>query len=319
MTMADFEKKCSFSKGYIKGLKRSPSADKLANIFKAFPDINPVWLINGDGNMYKSSESTSIVTVDDLDVDLSVPDCLFPTDNALEIPTLRLDMQPKFCDIPFVLYGEQKRTFQMGGCGTLHFYCDDYRFNSVYEHPEKILFHNPANIVEPNFSLFTETPIAFGMQAVYKKRFIARQMQEKGIRVFVDLNVNAKFYKLNLLGVPKGYSCFSTRGYSDRVNQLYFEYEIAKYVAQGVPRMFVVYGGGEDIKKACNEIGAIYVNPIISIKNKAKSFAKMKESIAFFGKEIDPETLLPGLKDLPTQDDLMSKQIQISEKCIENL
>ncbi len=173
--------------------------------------------------------------------DLFVPDCILQTDNDLEIPSLRLDMQPQFCDIPFVCFGEQKRTFQMNGNGTLHFYTDDYRFSAVYEHPEKILQHNPANIVEPNFSLFNETPIAFGMQAIYKKRFLGRAMQEKGIRVFVDLNVAPKFYKLNLLGVPLGYSSFCTRGYEDRLNQLEFELEMAKCVANGNELTFVVY------------------------------------------------------------------------------
>lgn len=135
-----------------------------------------------------------------------VPDCIFPTDNEAEIPCLRLDMQPKFCDIPFLCFGEQKRTYQMNGCGTLHFYTDDYRFSSVYDHPEKIMQHNPANVVEPNYSLFAETPVAFGLQAIYKKRFIGRALQERGFRVFVDLNVASKFYKLNMIGVPFGYS-----------------------------------------------------------------------------------------------------------------
>ena len=121
--------------------------------------------------------------------DLYIPDSLFPTDNDFEVPSLRLDMQATTCQIPFVCFGEQKRTFKMNGTGTLHFYTDDYRFNAVYEHPEKILQQNPAQIVEPNFSLFNETPIAFGLQAIYKKRLVARQMQEEGIRVFVDLNV----------------------------------------------------------------------------------------------------------------------------------
>ena len=43
--------------------------------------------------------------------DLFVPDCTFETNNDLEIPTLRLDMQPQFCEKPFVLFGEQKRTY----------------------------------------------------------------------------------------------------------------------------------------------------------------------------------------------------------------
>ena len=118
-----------------------------------------------------------------------IPDSLFPTDNDFEVPSLRLDMAASTCEIPFVCFGEQKRTFKMNGTGTLHFYTDDYRFNAVYEHPEKILQHNPNNIVKPNFSLFNEAPIAFGLQAIYKKRTIAQQMQEQDIKVFVDLNV----------------------------------------------------------------------------------------------------------------------------------
>ena len=91
-------------------------------------------------------------------------DSLFPSNNDLEIPTLRLDMQPETCAIPFILWGEQRRSFQMNNQGTLHFYTDDYRFNSVFEHPDKILFMEPLNIVEPNLSLYDETPIALGMQ-----------------------------------------------------------------------------------------------------------------------------------------------------------
>lgn len=235
--------------------------------------------------------------------ELITQDCLFPSDNDLEIPSLRLDMQPKVCDIPFLCFGEQKRTHNMMGTGTLHFYTDDYRFQSVYEHPEKILQHNPANIVEPNFSLFNETPIAFGMQAVYKKRMVARLMQENGVRVFVDLNVAPKFYKLNLLGVPKGYSAFCTRGYSDRINMLEFELEMAKFVADGNSLNFVVYGGGEEVKQFCRERGLVYVTPIIAIKNKLKSFEKMKDVIAFMGTELSLE------KQLPEAKDLFSKQV----------
>ena len=216
--------------------------------------------------------------------DLYVPDCIYQTDNDLEIPTLRMDMQAQATEIPFVCYGEQRRTFQMHGHGTLHFYTDDYRFTAVYEHPEQILKHDPVNIVEPNFSLFEEMPVAFGLQAVYKKRMIARSMQDKGIRVFVDLNVATKWYKLNMIGVPMGWSSFCTRGYSDRTSTLEFEYEMARYFANGNNLLFVVYGGGETIKAWCREHNAVYVAPLITLKNKYKAMKKIQESIAF-GKE----------------------------------
>lgn len=235
--------------------------------------------------------------------DLYIPDSLFPTDNDFEVPSLRLDMAATTCEIPFVCFGEQKRTFKMYGTGTLHFYTDDYRFNSVYDHPEKILQHNPNNIVEPNFSLFNETPIAFGLQAIYKKRTIARQMQEKGIRVFVDLNVANKFYAYNLLGVPRGYNAFCTRGYEDRMNALEFEFAMAQKVADGNNLTFVVYGGGERVKEWCKGKGVVYVTPVIIIKNKLKSLQRMAKNTALFKASYDMGNVIPTL------DDLLSKQV----------
>ena len=199
------------------------------------------------------------------------PDELFPTDNDWEIPSLRLDCQPTGATIPFLLYGEQKRTYDMMGNGTLHFYTDDYRYPDIYEHPEKILQHHPMNIVEPNYSLFNETPPAFGLQAVYKKRWIARMCQDKGVGVFVDLNVAQKFIKLNLLGVPMGYNSFCTRGYSDRLPALEIEWELARGISGRDRPLFVCYGGGRVCKDFCAKVGAIYVTPIVSVKSKERA------------------------------------------------
>lgn len=216
-----------------------------------------------------------------------IPDCLFPTDNDLEIPTLRLDMQPEFCEIPFVCFGEQARTFKMKGNGTLHFYTEDYRFNTVFQHPEKIVQMEPANIVEPNFSLFSETPVAFGLQEIYRKRFIARSMQERGIRVLVDLNVNSKFYKINMLGVPLGYHSFCTRGYRNRIEYLQIEYGIAReWAGQNVDKLlFVIYGGGKEAKEFAKKNQCVYVEMLVNVRNKMKSLEnrmeKIKQTIAF--------------------------------------
>lgn len=234
-----------------------------------------------------------------------LPDCIFPSDNDAEVPTLRLDRQPRFCDIPFLCFGEQKRTFQMNGTGTLHFYTDDYRFSAIYEHPEKILQHNPANIVEPNFSLFNEMPIAFGLQAIYKKRFIARMMQEKGINVFVDLNVSAKFYKLNMLGIPAGYSSFCTRGYSDRLNYLAFEYNLAKSIAGDNELLFVIYGGGDVCKRFAREHGCVYVTPVVTVKKKLEALKKIETNVAFLGEEFSVKNLIPG-----KQQEILGSQIE---------
>lgn len=217
-----------------------------------------------------------------------IPDQLFPVDpngGDWEIPLLDISMQAQEVAIPFLCYGEQKRTLDLQGNGTVHFFTDDYRYGDIYQHPEKILQHHPRNIVEPNFSLYLDMAPAFGLQAVYKKRVVARMMQDRGIRVFVDLNVAQKFIKLNLIGVPKGWRSFCTRGYSDRLPALELEYRIAEASASisGRKPLFVVYGGGAVCRDFCKEVGAVYITPNIVLKNKEKAFEQLlKDNVIVF-------------------------------------
>lgn len=221
-----------------------------------------------------------------------IPDILFPTDNDIEIPTLRIDMQAQDITNPFLCWGEQKRTTNLLGLGSMHFYTDDYRYTALYDHPEQILRANPRNIVEPNYSLFSDMPIAFGMQRIYKKRWIARAMQDRGIRVFVDLNVNQKYYKLNMLGVPMGWRAFATRGYSDRLANLSYEYDIACSWAKGEEPLFVIYGGGIECRRfAQTHPGCVYANPLVTTKNSLKALKKIHEGIAFFNEEFSVKGL----------------------------
>lgn len=234
--------------------------------------------------------------------DLFCHDASYPSDNDAEIPNLRMDMMANECTKPFCAWGEQKRTFNMCYQGVLHFYVDDYRFNSLYEHPEKILAMHPKNIVEPNFSLFADTPVAFGLQAIYKKRWIARCMQERGIKVFVDLNVNAKFYKLNMLGVPMGWRAFCTRGYSDRLNNLEYEYSIAKAWANGEEPLFVIYGGGNGCKVFAQQHNCIYITPLATQKKKIEAIKTINEGVAFFNEDFS----IKGLSDMTGYDRMIS-------------
>lgn len=247
------------------------------------------------------------------ELDSIIPDTLFPSDNDAEIPSLRLDMQAKEISLPFLCWGEQKRTTNLLGMGTMHFYTDDYRFRAIYEHPEQILKSNPRNIVEPNFSVFDDMPIAFGMQGIYKKRWIARAMQERGIRVFVDLNTSQKYYKLNMLGVPIGWSSFATRGYSERLENLEFEYEIARNWAHGNRLLFVIYGGGTPCRRFAQEHECIYVSPAVTTKKKIEAIKKIHEGIAFFNEEFS----IKGLENMTHFDKQLEdfrKTLQLEDK-----
>lgn len=208
------------------------------------------------------------------------PDQLLPTDNPLEIPTLRLDRQPRGAEMPWRLYGELRRHIDMDGAGTLHFYTDDRRYGDLYLTPGKLLNIHPACVVEPNYSLFNETPVAFGLQQIYKKRWLARVAQDAGIRAFVDLNVAVKWYAYNLLGVPKGWRSFCTRGYASRPAALDYEWRLATRVAGTDDILFVVYNGGDTARKFCQERGCVYVSPLVTLKRRAAAARDTYQHVA---------------------------------------
>lgn len=187
-----------------------------------------------------------------------VPDCLFASDNPYDIPVLKMSKENVYLQLPFKPYGADART--KTGVGTYHFYVDDYRFNAIWNDPTKVINSGCGAIVEPNCSLYETTPIGYGIFLIYKKRWIARFMQDYGINVFVDLNVTEKFMKYNILGVPKGYNAFFTRGYDNRLKALEYELEIAREISGLETPNLCVYGGSKKVKDFCNKHSLTFVN-----------------------------------------------------------
>jgi len=193
-----------------------------------------------------------------------VPDCLFASNNTYEIPTLEPIFPSDNLPIPFVPYGWQSRDSK--NPGTYHFYVDDYRFEAIWDNPNKVIDSSCLAIVEPNLSLFNETPISYGLHLIYKKRWIARYWQQYGINVIIDLNVSPKFAEYNTLGIPDGFNAFCTRGYENRLESLENEYAIAKRVSGKENPFFIVYGGGKNVKAFCNKHNCIFINQIMNTK-----------------------------------------------------
>lgn len=55
ISIRKFEQMCSLSNGYVSNINYAIGEDKMLNIIQTFPDINPVWLQMGEGNMLKSN------------------------------------------------------------------------------------------------------------------------------------------------------------------------------------------------------------------------------------------------------------------------
>lgn len=196
-----------------------------------------------------------------------VGDYLYPSDNQYDIPCLLLDGQAGALELPFAPVGAGYKTSR---AKTLHFYVDDYRFATVWNNLAKIINSNIKQVVEVNYSLFHTTPIARGLERIYKKRWLARYWQNCGLKVYVDLNVSPKFYDLNRIGVPDGYNAFCTRGYRGKLEFLRMEHSIARSISGlGIPNL-IVYGGGKEIHNYCKEHSLLYVEDFITSKELKK-------------------------------------------------
>ena len=193
-----------------------------------------------------------------------IPDCLYDSNNEFEIPSLLIEKQARKLLLPLTAYGSIRRQSK---AQTVHFYVDDYRFDSIWKNPAKLLNGDIVSAVEPNTSVFDTTPIAYGLHQIYRKRWISRYWQECGLLIYADLNVSSKFYEYNRMGIPKGYNAFATRGYSDRLPYLEVEVDIAREISgMQIPNM-IVYGGGEKVKKFCIDKKLLYIHELMTEKS----------------------------------------------------
>ena len=193
-------------------------------------------------------------------------DVLYESDNAFDIPNLLLDHQAGKLELPFSPWGANSRLRK--DVSTYHFYVDDYRFEALFKDPIKLLTSGCKAIVEPNCSLHDQTPIAWGLQLLYKKRFLSRYLQECGINVYVDLNVSHKFIEYNKMGIPKGYNAFFTRGLDGWMESLKSDLKIAQDISGLETPNLCVYGGGDEIKSFCMAHSLLYVTDFINAKKK---------------------------------------------------
>jgi hypothetical protein len=74
-------------------------------------------------------------------------------------------------------------------------------------------------------------PPALAIYQIWRKRWLGRYLQHYGKRIFVDLNVAAEHAGINLLGIPKGWRAFATRGYDDYLDDLANQLDIARQYA----------------------------------------------------------------------------------------
>jgi hypothetical protein len=183
-------------------------------------------------------------------------DAAFPSSNWLGIPDLDVGLAADCVPLPVRAWGSTARTTEHAG--TWHGYVDDVRFGRLLKDPTTLTETGCAAAVEPNVSVYDDTPLAVALAGVYRKRWCARVWQAAGVRVFADVNVPARLLERPewAFGLPPGWPAYATRGYDRRAASLDDEYAAARavWLAGDEPRpplVFLVVGGGRAVAAWC--------------------------------------------------------------------
>lgn len=67
----------------------------------------------------------------------------------------------------------------------VHFCLDDYQFETLWLHPNKYIdnFRKCGAILSPDFSMYTDFPLAIQIYNHYRKHWLAKFYQDRGIKV----------------------------------------------------------------------------------------------------------------------------------------
>lgn len=200
-------------------------------------------------------------------LEVSVPlDSLWPSDNPWSIPSLLPELAADQVAGPVTTWGTIGARRPMAG--TWHFYTSDRKFEPLWRRPHRVLYSRPAAAVEPNFSTTDQTPFAVSLWHIYRKRWLARYWQAQGLKILVDLNADSALNRPhdavggaipNLLGVPRGWSAFSSRAHANQPEALVAEWGVAREHSGRDHPLFLVVGGGRQVKALAAEHGWIWV------------------------------------------------------------
>jgi hypothetical protein len=200
-------------------------------------------------------------------------DLVFPSEPEWGVPLLSMSYQAEKIITPVVKWGEISQKKKMNGIW--HFYIADYKFETLYYNdPNAPLLSHAYACVEPNYSIRSQTPRAWAMGQTFKKRWLARYWQSKGMRIFVDLNVRLDMADINMLGVPREWKAFAVRGYNNVVEHIDESFKFAASWAKTNEILFLVIGGGKDVQAICAEKQWTWIPERMQVVHNAK-FAGM--------------------------------------------
>ncbi len=130
---------------------------------------------------------------------------LFPSSNEYGIPDLHHTSADQIPDW-LVPYRQRIRVNEPLDDGAVHFFLDDYRFETTWSRPWKALaaLRPYTTLLTPDFSLYRDWPLMLQLWNVYRNRWCGRFWQEQGFTVIPTISWStAVSYDFCFLGVPR--------------------------------------------------------------------------------------------------------------------
>lgn len=130
---------------------------------------------------------------------------------------------------------------------TIHYFLDDYQFERVWNSPSVYLkiLQKFNGCLSPDFSLYTDFPIALQIYNTYRNRWLAAYWQENNINVIPTVSwSNKESYEFCFLGIPETSPvAVSTVGImKDKTYQKNFMNGFNKMLEVIKPEKVIIYG-----------------------------------------------------------------------------
>lgn len=109
----------------------------------------------------------------------------------------------------FISFGEKAKIKDPPNM-VIHFYIDDYKFSSLWNSPDKwlALFRSCRAVVAPDFSNYTDMPLAQQLWNHYRRQWLGKYWQDNGVNVICSLSwANEQMQDWSFTGVPKHTIC----------------------------------------------------------------------------------------------------------------
>lgn len=155
----------------------------------------------------------------------------------------------------------------------IHFYVDDYQFERVWNQPQLYLekLSKFDCILTPDFSLYTEMPIAMKIWNTYRSRLIGQMAQRLGIKVIPTVSwCETETFSFCFDGLPKRSTLsISTIGVKEQdYNFGLWKAGVDEMIRKLNPTRLLVYGGEVDYDYS--DIEVIYYQNKVTERMKQK-------------------------------------------------